>query len=104
DDAMADLSAAQNQRDRLAEAVKENEIAVQTAQAQYVQGSSDFLNVLTLQNALLATQNQLVQATTSVSTSVARLYRALGGGWERQFPVQARRYAAGSTSAPKGKS
>ncbi|BAK84705.1 secretion protein [Novacetimonas maltaceti] len=104
DDAMADLSAAQNQRDRLAEAVKENQIAVQTAQAQYVQGSSDFLNVLTLQNALLATQNQLVQATTNVSTSAARLYRALGGGWERRFPVEGRRYAAGSSSAAKGKS
>lgn len=101
---MADLSAAQNQRDRLAEAVKENQIAVQTAQAQYVQGSSDFLNVLTLQNALLATQNQLVQATTNVSTSAARLYRALGGGWERRFPVEGRRYAAGSSSAAKGKS
>jgi outer membrane protein TolC len=53
-----------------------------------VQGASDFLNVLTLQNALLASQNELVQATTDVSVSVARLYRALGGGWEARYPLR----------------
>ena len=87
DDAMADFSAAQQQRDRLKETVAQNETAVRLAQQQYVQGASDFLNVLTLQNALLASQNQLVQATTAVSVSVAHLYRALGGGWETRFPV-----------------
>ncbi|WP_323991915.1 efflux transporter outer membrane subunit [Nguyenibacter sp. L1] len=87
DDAMADFSAAQQQRDQLRETVAQNEMAVSLAQQQYVQGASDFLNVLTLQNALLASQNQLVQATTAVSVSVARLYRALGGGWEERYPL-----------------
>lgn len=87
DDALADYTAAQNQRDRLAEAVQDNEIAVQTAQAQYVQGASDFLNVLTMQNALLASQNALVDATASVAGSLTQVYRALGGGWERLYPA-----------------
>lgn len=87
DDALADYTAAQNQRDRLAEAVHDNEIAVQTAQAQYVQGASDFLNVLTMQNALLASQNALVDATASVAGSLTHVYRALGGGWERLYPA-----------------
>lgn len=86
DDAMADFTAAQRERDRLEEAVHENEIAVQTAQAQYVQGSSDFLNVLTLQNALLNAQSSLITARTQVSRSVTQIYRALGGGWETRYP------------------
>ncbi|WP_408869983.1 efflux transporter outer membrane subunit [Gluconacetobacter entanii] len=103
DDAMADFAAAQGQRDRLAEAVAENQIAVDTAQAQYVQGASDFLNVLTMQNALLATQSELVQATTRVSTSVARLYRALGGGWETTYPLPPAKHAHVSQAASGGK-
>lgn len=86
DDAMADFTAAQNERDRLQEAVQQNQIAVETAQAQYVQGASDFLNVLTMQNALLTSQSALVEATATVSRSVTHLYRALGGGWENRYP------------------
>lgn len=88
DDAMAAFTAAQNERDRLAEAVHENEIAVETAKAQYVQGSADFLNVLTLQNALLNSQSTLVASTARVAESVTHLYRALGGGWETAYPVR----------------
>lgn len=86
DDAMADFTAAQRRRDELAEAVHENEIAVETAKAQYVQGSSDFLNVLTLQNALLASQSALADATAHVAGSVTNLYRSVGGGWQTFYP------------------
>lgn len=88
DDAMADFTAAQRQRDELALAVQENEIAVETAKAQYTQGSSDFLNVLTLQNALLSSQSALVDATAHVAGSVTHLYRAVGGGWEDIYPQE----------------
>lgn len=86
DDAMSSFTAAQTERDRLAEAVHENEIAVQTAKMQYEQGASDFLNVLTVQNALLASQSQLVAATAHVSGAVTTLYQALGGGWQKAYP------------------
>ena len=88
DDAMADFTAAQKRRDELAEAVQQNEIAVATARAQYVQGASDFLNVLTLQNALLSSQSALANATAYSAASVTRLYRAVGGGWEAFYPEQ----------------
>ncbi|NHN89552.1 efflux transporter outer membrane subunit [Acetobacter conturbans] len=86
DDAMADFTAAQRRHDELSEAVHENEIAVETAKMQYVQGSSDFLNVLTLQNALLSSQSALVDATAHVSVAVTNLYRAVGGGWQDFYP------------------
>lgn len=86
DDAMADFTAAQKRRDELAQAVHENELAVNVAKTQYVQGASDFLNVLTLQNALLASQSALVEATAHVAGSVTHLYRAIGGGWETVYP------------------
>ena len=89
DDSIADLSAAQTRRDRLQAAVSENRVAVDIARRQYAEGAGDFLHVLTMQNALLATQSELVQATASVSESVAHLYRALGGGWEQAYPLTA---------------
>lgn len=66
----------------------ENEIAVNTARTQYVQGASDFLTVLTLQNALLSSQSALATATAQVAGAVTHLYRAVGGGWRAAYPVQ----------------
>jgi outer membrane protein TolC len=89
DNAMADFSLAQKQRDQLSEAVKQNSLAVEIAQKQYSEGSADFLNVLTMQNSLLSSQRLLVQATAKVSLSVTTLYRSIGGGWETKFPESA---------------
>ena len=86
DDAMADFTAAQKRRDALALAVHDNEIAVTVAKAQYRQGATEFLNVRSVQNALLASQSALVEATAHVAGSVTQLYRALGGGWETLYP------------------
>ncbi|WP_062166014.1 efflux transporter outer membrane subunit [Asaia bogorensis] len=83
DDAMTDLGTAQERHDRLAEAVTESETAVRVAQLQYAQGAGDFLNVLTTQNGLLESRSALSDARADVSASMARLYRALGGGWAR---------------------
>ncbi|GBR06905.1 efflux transporter outer membrane subunit [Asaia siamensis] len=83
DDAMADLGTAQERHDRLSEAVTESETAVQVAQLQYAQGAGDFLNVLTTQNGLLESRSALSDARAEVAVSMARLYRALGGGWTR---------------------
>ena len=103
DDAMADFTAAQNERDHLHEAVQENETAVKTAQAQYIAGASDFLNVLTLQNALLSSQNALVDATTRVASSLTQVYRALGGGWENTTPLASTARTPSNGPAPAGR-
>ncbi|MOA70683.1 hypothetical protein D3C78_1997490 [compost metagenome] len=47
----------------------------------------DFVNVLTVQGELLATQEQLVDSATSVSLAMVGLYKALGGGWQSVYPL-----------------
>ncbi|KRP58144.1 efflux transporter outer membrane subunit [Pseudomonas trivialis] len=88
DDQLTRYNASQLRRDSLAEAVRQNQIALTTAQHQYVEGVADFVNVLTVQSALLATQEQWVQSSTDVSLAMVGLYKALGGGWESVYPLQ----------------
>jgi NodT family efflux transporter outer membrane factor (OMF) lipoprotein len=87
DDQLSAYNASQLRRDSLAEAVRQNQIALRTAQQQYVEGVVDFVNVLTVQGELLATQQQWVESSTGVSLAMVGLYRALGGGWESVYPV-----------------
>ncbi|MCY1448755.1 Toluene efflux pump outer membrane protein TtgI precursor [compost metagenome] len=89
DDQLTAYNASQLRRDSLAEAVRQNQIALQTAQQQYVEGVVDFVNVLTVQGALLATQEQWVESSTGVSLAMVGLYKALGGGWESVYPLAA---------------
>ncbi|MDE1180473.1 efflux transporter outer membrane subunit [Paraburkholderia sp.] len=87
DDAMSDYDARQTHRDRLADAVAQNTIALENAQRQYVAGATDFLNVLTVQKDLLGTQQALAASTTDVAVSLVTLFKALGGGWQTTFPA-----------------
>ncbi|WDH53551.1 efflux transporter outer membrane subunit [Pseudomonas chlororaphis] len=87
DDQLTRYNSSQLRRDSLAEAVRQNQIALRTAQQQYVEGVVDFVNVLTVQGALLATQEQLVESSTGVSLAMVGLYKALGGGWESAYPL-----------------
>lgn len=88
DDQLTRYNASQLRRDSLAEAVRQNQIALHTAQQQYVEGVVDFVNVLTVQGALLATQEQWVESSAGVSLAMVGLYKALGGGWESVYPLQ----------------
>jgi NodT family efflux transporter outer membrane factor (OMF) lipoprotein len=90
DDQLSAYNASQLRRDSLAEAVRQNRIALQTAQQQYVEGVVDFVNVLTVQSALLATQEQWVESSAGVSLAAVGLYKALGGGWQSVYPLAAR--------------
>jgi NodT family efflux transporter outer membrane factor (OMF) lipoprotein len=87
DDAMNDYDTRQLRRDKLAETAGQERIALENAQRQYVAGATDFLNVLTVQKDLLATQQALVASSTDVSVSLVSLFKALGGGWEATFPA-----------------
>ena len=80
DDQLSAYNAGQLRRDSLAEAVRQNQIALGTAQQQYVEGVVDFVNVLTVQGELLATQQHWVESSTGVSLAMVGLYKALGGG------------------------
>ena len=79
--ALVNYSDEQERRDRLDQAVRQSQLAVDLAAEQYQAGLVDFLSVLEAQRALYANEDQLVQSQTSVTTNLVTLYRALGGGW-----------------------
>lgn len=49
---------------------------------QYLLGTRDFTTVLTAEQNLYQAQSSLVSAEGNLSTSLANLYRSLGGGWQ----------------------
>ncbi len=66
----------------LADAVKWNQQANDLSNELYSRGLAAFLNVLVSQQALYASQDQLVQSETTAITNLISLYKALGGGWD----------------------
>ncbi|KPA99143.1 TolC family protein, partial [Pseudomonas asplenii] len=89
DDALSAYQAGQRRRDSLRQAVEQSRLALASARQQYEQGTVDFLNVLTVQGALLANEDALVDSTAAVSLALVGLYGALGGGWEQALPDRA---------------
>jgi multidrug efflux system outer membrane protein len=73
-------------RESLIAAVNANRRAVDLSTQLYTEGQTDFLNVLSAQRSLLATQDALVQSDLAIATDLVSLYKALGGGWEEVPP------------------
>jgi NodT family efflux transporter outer membrane factor (OMF) lipoprotein len=90
DNALTAYQAEQSRRDELIQAVAENQRALSLAQSRYQQGVADFLTVLDAERSLLAAQLQLADSTTTVSSNLVALYKALGGGWETDMPLERR--------------
>jgi NodT family efflux transporter outer membrane factor (OMF) lipoprotein len=86
DNALTAYQAEQVRRNELVGAVAENRRALGLAQSRYQQGVTDFLTVLVAQTNLLAAEQQLASSTTTVSSNLVALYKALGGGWEIDLP------------------
>ncbi|WP_426619453.1 efflux transporter outer membrane subunit [Pseudomonas rustica] len=84
DNAITNYAAEQQHHASLEEAVRQNSLALGTARNRYNQGAIDFINVLDVQRALLATQSDLVDSATQVALDRVRLYRALGGSWPKK--------------------
>lgn len=76
----------QNRRDGLSGAVAASQQALHLAQDQYRHGLTTYLNVLSAQGNLLSAQMQLADSTTTIADDLAKLYNALGGGWETLLP------------------
>ncbi len=72
----------QVRRRALVDAVTANRKAVDLSGKLYIEGQTDFLNVLDAQRSLYRSEEALVQSTRSLSTNLVALYKALGGGWE----------------------
>jgi NodT family efflux transporter outer membrane factor (OMF) lipoprotein len=88
DNALTAYGAEQRRHDALLEAVNQNRKALDLSRQRYTQGVADFLNVLDAERALLSAQLQLADSSTTVSSNMVQLYKALGGGWEQSFPLQ----------------
>ena len=82
DDSLTDLAQAQRAQIEIVTAVHQNELALAAARQGYTEGAIDFLNVISVQAALLQSQSQLVNVDTEINTRLVGLYRSLGGGWE----------------------
>jgi NodT family efflux transporter outer membrane factor (OMF) lipoprotein len=82
DNALTDYDAEQRRRLRLEQAAVQTRRALELARARYEQGVTDFLQVLIAQRDQLAAEQQLSDSTTTVSTNLVQLYKALGGGWD----------------------
>lgn len=70
-----------NRRAALKDAVQSAQSAARLAASQYAAGLIDFLAVLDTQRSLLSLQDQLSQSEAAVTSNLARLFKALGGGW-----------------------
>ena len=88
DNSLTAYDAEQRRRNELVQAVVQNQRAFALAQERYQQGVADFLQVLDAQRNLLATQQLLADSTTTIDTDLVTIYKALGGGWETDFPDQ----------------
>lgn len=86
DDALINYVAEERRRDSLARNVTENELALSVAQRRYREGAIDFLNVLSVQKSLLEAKSEAIRSNMTASVDLIKLLKALGGGWEGQFP------------------
>jgi multidrug efflux system outer membrane protein len=71
----------QQRKQSLSEAAEAARKAVGLAQYKYQAGLTDFNNVLDAQRSLLSFQEQLAQSEGNITSTLVRLYKALGGGW-----------------------
>jgi NodT family efflux transporter outer membrane factor (OMF) lipoprotein len=71
-----------DQVDYLRQSVAAADAALSIAFLQYNLGTRDFTTVLTAEQNLYTAQNNLAMAEGGVSTGLASVYRALGGGWQ----------------------
>jgi NodT family efflux transporter outer membrane factor (OMF) lipoprotein len=86
DNALTAYDNEQRRRAQLTQAVAQSQRQLSLARDRYTQGIADFLSVLDAQRTLLSAQQQLTDSTTTISTNLVQLYKALGGGWEDVFP------------------
>jgi outer membrane protein TolC len=82
EDGLATFLESRKEVDDLHRSVNAASAALGLAVLQYQQGTRDFTTVLTAEQNLYTAQNDLTIAEGSVSSGLAAVYRALGGGWE----------------------
>lgn len=87
EDALSGYQANERRHASLDEAVRQGRRALQYAELQYRQGSTDLINVLHVQNTLMNNEAALVDSRATASLSLVQVYKALGGGWQAFSPT-----------------
>lgn len=70
-------------------AVASNQRALKLSTQLYTEGQTEFLSVLVAEQALLNSQNSLIQSRGAVANDLITLYKALGGGWSDEAAMDA---------------
>lgn len=96
DNSLRAYAADQERNHALARAVRDAERAHGLAQQRYREGVADFLSVLDAQRQVLAAELSMADGQTRVATDLVMLYKALGGGWERDLPAAPAAASAGA--------
>ena len=78
----------QRRRQSLGEAARSAQEAAELAKIKYQTGLTDFGTLLEAERSLLSFRDQLAQSDGAVVTNLAKLYKALGGGWTPLIPVE----------------
>ena len=82
ENAIVSFLRSQEQAESLQFSVEASERSVEIVLVQYREGQVDFNRVFNLQSALVQQQDQLAEAQADVATSLVRIHKALGGGWQ----------------------
>jgi NodT family efflux transporter outer membrane factor (OMF) lipoprotein len=84
EDATTSFISTQEQVAILADGAKASKRALDLSLIQYREGTADYTRVLDSQRFLLLQQDHLTRSRGRVAESLVRLYKSLGGGWERR--------------------
>ena len=98
DNALIAFNAEQRRREGLQREVDADRRALDVARSRYRSGLTDFLNVLTAERSLLAAEQSLATNASTIGTNLVQLYKALGGGWESEYPREEAVAARGGQS------
>ena len=84
ENALAAYRAQHERREKLTAALTASRRAVALSEELYARGLADFLTVLEAQRQQYAAEDDLTRCDTQLVTQAVALYKALGGGWEKQ--------------------
>jgi multidrug efflux system outer membrane protein len=82
EDALVAFAKDKERRQAISEAAAANRRAVELSTQLYIQGETEFINVLDAERSLYASEDALVQSDIDLVTDIIALYKSLGGGWE----------------------
>jgi len=85
EDALARYTTDQQRLLAIQDAANAATSSVAISEAEYRVGLTPFVNVLNAQTSSLSTKDQLVQTQAALTTDLASLFKALGGGWSTSY-------------------